>query len=230
MDSGKCPKCNGIGYIITKHEKYHDFVRECDCRKAQNAKDLLRRSGISQSFKSYSFKSFLSVSEGAKYAKSKAMDYVINFDKIRASRQNSTAFLGQVGSGKTHLCMAIVNSLLERNIPVLYMPYREAITEIKQNILDEVKYLNLINKYKNAEVLYIDDLFKGKITESDINIMFEIVNYRYINNLPLIISSEFKIDRLLDFDEAIGSRIVEMAKDYLVVMDGDNYRLKGVFE
>ena len=58
--------------------------------------------------------------------------------------------------------------------------------------------------------------------------MFEIVNYRYLNNLPLIISTEFTVDRLLDFDEAIGSRIFEMSKNYLVEIEGkeNNYRLR----
>ena len=29
-----------------------------------------------------------------------------------------------------------------------------------------------MNRYKNARVLFVDDLFKGKITDSDVNIMF----------------------------------------------------------
>jgi DNA replication protein DnaC len=79
-------------------------------------------------------------------------------------------------------------------------------------------------------VLLIDDLFKGNITKSDINIIFEIINHRYLNHLPLIISSEYTADKLLDFDEAIGSRIIEMCKDYLVQFEGreNNYRLRGV--
>lgn len=40
--------------------------------------------------------------------------------------------------------------------------------------MDEVYYHRVISKYKNARALLIDDLFKGKVTESDINIMFEL--------------------------------------------------------
>ena len=90
------------------------------------------------------------------------------------------------------------------------------ITELKQNMLDEVFYKKQISKYQMAKVLLIDDLLKGKTTDSDKNIMFEIINYRYINHLPIIISSEYNIDELLNFDEAIGSRIYEMCKDYLI--------------
>ena len=109
------------------------------------------------------------------------------------------------------------------------MPYRDVITKIKQNMLDAEYYCKIISNYQICEVILIDDLFKGKINESDINIMFEIINYRYLNFLPIIVSSEFSIDRLLAFDEGVGSRIYEMCKDYVVEIEKDmnnNYRLK----
>lgn len=75
----------------------------------------------------------------------------------------------------------------------------------------------------------IDDLFKGSVSKSDVNIMFEIVNFRYFNNLPVIVSCEKDIEKLLEIDEAIGSRLIEMSKDYLVVMKGSklNFRVYG---
>jgi DNA replication protein DnaC len=229
-DLNRCSKCNGTGFIITRHENLQDFIRECECKKTENMRDRIKSYGISEAFKNYTFKNFNSISGISKYCKAKAMGYVLNFNTIKDTRHNSIAFLGQVGSGKSHLSMAIANSFLDNEIQVFYMPYREAITELKQNILDEARYLKIIQRYKTAYVLYIDDLFKGKITESDINIMFEIINYRYINNKPIIVSSEYKADRLLDFDEAIGSRIIEMSKDYLISIDGkeNNYRLRGI--
>ena len=59
--------------------------------------------------------------------------------------------------------------------------------------------------------------------------MFEIINYRYLNFLPIIVSSEFTIEKMLEFDEGIGSRIYEMSKDYVVEIKNDirnNYRSK----
>ena len=96
-------------------------------------------------------------------------------------------------------------------------------------MLDSEYYKKSISKFQNCDILVVDDLFKGKVNDSDVNIMFEIINYRYINNLPMIINSEFLIDRLLYFDEAIGSRIYEMCRDYLVQIKHDiknNYRLR----
>lgn len=74
------------------------------------------------------------------------------------------------------------------------MTYRDVMTYIKQNIIDKEIYEKIVGKYKNVRVLLIDDLFKGSISKSDVNIMFEIVNFRYFNNLPIIISCEMGID------------------------------------
>ncbi|QJA08576.1 hypothetical protein HF520_06310 [Romboutsia sp. CE17] len=48
--------------------------------------------------------------------------------------------MGQVGSGKTHLSLAIANYLIDRGVGVLYMGYRDSVVRIKQNIIDQVYY------------------------------------------------------------------------------------------
>ena len=109
------------------------------------------------------------------------------------------------------------------------MGYRDVIMRLKQNVMNEEGYEKIMSRYKNCRVLLIDDLFKGSVTASDINIVFEIVNHRYFNNLPMIISTEKKIDELLKIDEAIGSRILEMCGDYNIELNGKklNYRIYG---
>jgi DNA replication protein DnaC len=134
------------------------------------------------------------------------MAYYKDFDSIKNMRRNSILFCGQVGSGKTHLTVALALNFLNRKIKVVYMPYRDVITKLKQNVLDGEYYRKIISKYQLCQVLLLDDLFKGKISETDVNIMFEILNYRYLNNLPIIVSTEFNVERLLSFDEAIGSK------------------------
>ena len=98
---------------------------------------------------------------------------------------------------------------------------------MKQKIMDSDEYDKLMNTYKNSKVLLVDDLFKGNITQSDLNIFFEIVNHRYFNNLPMIISTEMLMDELLKVDEAIGSRLLEMCGQYSVELKGSklNYRI-----
>lgn len=221
----KCNKCRDLTFIIEDNTAI-----PCECRALREAESMLKKSGISDEFRKKTFENydyhFDSQSLDAFY---KAKTYVKNFNEIKNTRKNSIIFMGQVGSGKTHLSMAIANNLMNSGISVIYMPFRDIITQIKQNIMDEEYYRKIVSRYKNAKILLIDDLFKGSISKSDINIMFEIINHRYFNNLPMIISSEKYFEELIDIDEALGSRIIEISKDYRVELKGRklNYRIYG---
>lgn len=224
----KCPKCKDSGWISLKDKNGHSFCKRCDCWEIRLAEELMELSGISQEFNSKGFKNFNTRNNAQLVnAKSKAINYFKTFSEIEKTRNNSIMLSGQVGAGKTHLGVAISRSLMSKNIAVIYMAYRNAITKIKQVLIDSADYYNEINKYSQARVLYIDDFLKGKVTEADVNIMYEIINYRYMNNLPLIISTEKSLSELLAFDEAIGSRIIEMCRGNIVQLKGTelNYRL-----
>lgn len=202
----------------------------CECEEKKRYQRMLEKSGISNGFRKIGFKEFETKTEWQKTAKNMAIEYVKSFEIIEKQRNNSIAFLGNCGAGKTHLSIAIANNLMAKNIGVLYMSYREVVTRIKQIITDDIEYNRQISNYKNARVLLIDDFAKGRTTESDINIMFEIINYRYLNSKPIIFSSELMQDRLLDFDEAVGSRIIEMCRGRIGEAIGieNNYRLKNI--
>lgn len=225
-----CELCKDTGWIHFEKDG-KDYAKRCDCQKVIESENRLKRSGISEEFMKKTFDNYNDMSKIPLHiAKSKAMQYTEHFPEIKNERHNSIIFMGQVGSGKTHLSMAICNKLLnEYKTPVLYMPYRETILRIKQSVSDEINYNNAIERYKKTPVLMIDDLLKGKNTEADTNILFEIINYRYLNNLPMIVSTEKTLNQLLDFDEGVMSRLIEMANGYTVEIKGQeyNYRLNG---
>ncbi len=223
----QCAKCRDTGWLEYQDNGYTKLKR-CGCWEIQESRRLLEQSGISAEFQSKGFKNFETRNIPQLInAKNKAIEYFQNFEKCETTKYNSILLCGQVGAGKTHLGIAICSNLMSRRVPVIYMAYRNTVTKIKQKITDEREYKKELEKYMQARVLYIDDLLKGKITESDVNILYEIVNYRYMNKLPLIISTEKSVSALLDFDEAIASRMLEMCRGNIVKLQGEelNYRL-----
>ena len=234
----ECELCQDTEFIIeqkpyytytdkdgNKRTAYSSVSTPCACREAKRYKRILDSSGISEAFQQKTVNQFKPKNKQQDEARKAAADYITNFEQIRSTRNNSIAFLGQVGAGKTHLTIAIANALLKMGIGVLYMQYREAVTQLKQCITDEESYQRELGKYKNAPVLLVDDLFKGltrqgKANESELSIMFEIINFRYLKQMPVLVSSEFGIDRLIDFDEATGSRIADMCKGRTIEFAG----------
>lgn len=224
----KCHRCRDAGYILSTADDGTAFYSQCSCRETERYRQMLVSSGISGALRNLRFENYNAYDPQTKHAKAMAECYCSDFAKIENSRHNSICFLGQVGAGKTHLSAAILNVLFDSNIGVLYMPYRSAIMELKQNVMDERAYSSLMEKYKQARVLLIDDFAKGTCTPSDVNHMFDIINDRYLNNRPLIISSQLDIAGILDFDEAAGSRILHMCQGRIAMFSGKerNYRLR----
>jgi DNA replication protein DnaC len=218
------------GFIV-RLEDGSEVWRWCErCHQKKLIQRLMKSSRITEEFKKLSFTNF--VLEGrpeiVHHAFYCAEAYLENFVAIRNDRKNSIALLGRPGSGKTHLLIAIANKLLSEGIGVLYFPWVEGMNDLKENF----DHLNVkLHHMKTVSVLFIDDLFKGraKPTEWQKEQLFEIINYRYLNHLPIMVSSEKDVDQILDIDEGIGSRIYEMCKDFTVILKGDkrlNYRLQ----
>lgn len=225
QENYKCNKCRDRTFILVDNEGI-----PCECRALREAESILRNSGISEEFSKKTFENFnYSINTLTVNLYTTAKGYAKNFKNFEKDKGNSVLFMGRSGCGKTHLSLSIANYFMQNGIGVVYMNYREDMTSIKQNILDSNMYNRYLNRYKNARVLLIDDLFKGSITASDINIIFEIINYRYFNNKPIIISTEKYKNDLLNIDEAIGSRILEMCEKFNIEVRGNglNYRIYG---
>jgi DNA replication protein DnaC len=206
-----------------------EYFSECQCQIKAKTERLFKSSQITFEFRKKTFNNWDNawLADEVRAAHKCSLDYASRFDSIRNTRNNSISLLGKSGAGKTHLLSAISNTLLNKNIQVFYFPFVEGFNELKSDF-DALN--NRIEKMKKVEVLFIDDLFKGRKenTQFQIEQMFGVVNYRYMNNLPILISSEKTVDELLKIDEALGSRIYEMSKNHTIELlgEGVNFRMR----
>lgn len=221
-----CPKCRNKGQIAVIIDG-EEYMQECSCIQGRRSLQLIERSGLKGSLEKYTFAAFDVREPWQRIIRDKAAAYVEDY-------KGKWLYIGgQVGAGKTHLCTAVVGELLRRGVPARYMLWRDEIVRIKATVTDETAYRDAVEPLKHVEALYIDDFFKtesGKQpTSADINVAFELLNHRYINNKPTIISSERSVDDLLAIDEATGSRIYQMTRDHCINIArgaGRNYRLR----
>lgn len=216
-----CPGCQDKGYIVWRNGNGEVMSRECACEIKRRNLERIKRSGLDGLLDRYTFESYQTPEEWQKAVKSSAEQYMDGY-------KGHWFFIGgDSGAGKTHICTAICGKLMDAGVPVRYMQWRADVLPIKAVANDEERYRTAIDPIKRIKALYIDDLFKGKVTDGDINIAFEILNHRYIDQGKItIISSELTLDRIIDIDSAIGGRIAERAKGFSLNLHGKkNWRL-----
>ncbi|WP_084133350.1 DnaA ATPase domain-containing protein [Clostridium grantii] len=234
-DKYKCEECMDTTWIINEN----NVCTRCECYEKRIIENAWSRFGVKpeEVAKVNDYKPFDDVTYEVK---NKAIKYIQNFDGIKKGKENSFGLFGQPGAGKSHLVIAIGAALLNRQekfIKVVYMPYEEVIRDLKANAMDDENYIKIQSKYCRAELLIMDDLFKSKVknnkliaelNSSDIKHIYPIINYRYLNKLPVLVSSECTPQMLIELDEAIARRILEMCGDNITVFKGIkyNYSLK----
>jgi chromosomal replication initiator protein len=110
-----------------------------------------------------------------------------------SSMYNPLFIYGGVGLGKTHLMQAIGNEILKRDNSkkVLYVT-SEAFTNELVNAIKDANYKNELfrNKYRNIDILLIDDIqfFAGKNTAQEE--FFHTFNTLHQNGKQIILSSD----------------------------------------
>lgn len=234
-DGYDCPLCLNRGNTLEMVERNGVFYRvahECRCMSIRRSIWRMRSSGLETSIRENTFKRFDARQPWQQEMLDRAKGYLAEGWK----EGRWLYFGGQPGSGKTHLCTAVAGKLLYER-PLLYVVWPQISKKLKALVNDAEDYQREIGRLERVDVLYIDDLFKPvtgddgqklRPTAADIKLAFEIINYRYINRLPTIISCEWQIGELADIDEATGSRIAERSQGYCLSIKRDkakNHRL-----
>ena len=218
-----CSLCEDKYLVEYFREDGSSVWRRCKCwKKALN--DLrLKRTPLYSKKDEYTFEKY--------QAKEDWQVNILKTAKRYSKKPEGWFFIGgQVGAGKTHICTAVVRNMAYlHDLSFEYMLFAEKMIELKQNKFDnQLKYKDELDKLLNTDILFIDDLFKFDPTKADLDILFEIINHRYLINKFVVISSEKNIQEILKIDEAIGSRILEKTEEAISISKdiSKNYRIQ----
>lgn len=220
-DSIECPVCKNKGWKLVVIHPEHGFPESALCKcpncwEARQAARNVKTSGIGADY-GLSFDHYVINYQWQKNARDKAKEYAIHIGNPQSAKWFTA--VGQVGSGKTMLASCIANELLHVGWKVKMKSWPEV---ARYTSADYYKEKETLKEYQEAPVLYLDDLFKGSPTTREISMAYEIINHRYKNNMPTIITSEKTPDEMIAIDEAIWSRIHQMsAPNGLVVIGKD---------
>jgi DNA replication protein DnaC len=204
-----CQYCQGAGYlrwdVPLGHEKFGK-VEACVCRasdKAETARNRLYTLSSLEHLRHLTFENFQTkgnpksahvISQIEQDSLSQAKELCVDF-----SQKLSGWILleGTYGCGKTHLAAAIANDAVSRGVPTLFITVPDLLDSLRMSYNSpETTFETRFDDIRNANLLVMDDFGTQNATGWGQEKLFQIINYRYINRLPTVITTNLILDEI----------------------------------
>lgn len=226
LSSSGCPKC-AEEQRSAEEERRAEEKRQVDLLMAKrNLESRQAKSGIPFRYREKTIESFCADSELKQKALAVCKDYSENFREHYDSGR-CLIMMGRPGTGKTHLATAIVgNVIANTKATAVYGTVSSIIQDIKGSFDKEAEYTEkqAYERYKNPNLLVIDEVGATKGTEFELSCLFNIINSRYEDGLPTIVVSNLMASEL---PAALGERAVDRLREgggIAVVFNWDSER------
>lgn len=224
-----CPICGGIGYLRVDLPVDHpDFgkLQPCSCRSGQISQEIHRRlfalSNLDK-LQHLTFDNFLPRGRvGLRPAQADSLERAYNQARFfSGSLQGWLLLQGGFGCGKTHLAAAIANFAVSMGVPTIFLTVPDLLDTLRFSYDDpEASFQTRFEEIRTAPLLVMDDFGTQNATTWAQEKLFQIINYRYINHLPLVVTTNLLLEqiegrirsRLTDPD--LVTRVTIIAPDY----------------
>lgn len=224
-----CQQCDGAGWFLRPVALGHpDFGKllACGCTERASASrrsaELVRLSNLT-TFAGQTFATFDALVPGVQEAYLRAQDF--------ARRPVGWLTLaGPYGCGKTHLAAAIGHVALAHGAPVLFAAVPDLLDHLRAAFRPEsaVDYDARFELVRSVALLVLDDLGSESGTPWAREKLYQIINHRYVERLPTVITTNVRLDAL---DGRIASRLHDQGIGAAIVhLQAADYRRRGAAE
>lgn len=200
-----CPYCGGIGYVRQDLPIGHpDFgrVQICTCRQGQITESMrhhLYSLSSLHKLDNLTFETFEPrgrIGLGPQQADS--LERAFNHARQYAeSRDGWLLIQGGFGCGKTHLAAAIANFSVGIGMPTLFITVPDLLDSLRYAYDDpDSTFEQRFEEVRKSPLLILDDFGTQNATEWAREKLFQIFNYRYINKLPTVVTTNLALDEI----------------------------------
>jgi DNA replication protein DnaC len=210
-----CPHCHGAGYLRADVPIGHpDFgkLEVCVCRRT-NITNAVREHLFALShldeLKDLTFETFKTRGrKGLGELQANSLEMACNQARHYAQNLNGWLLLqGGYGCGKTHLAAAVANYAVGMGVPTLFLTVPDLLDTLRFAYNDEdTTFEERFDEIRNAKLLVLDDFGTQNATSWAQEKLFQIINYRYINKLSTVVTTNLALDEV---EARIRSRLAD---------------------
>lgn len=200
-----CKKCEDTGF-------YNGRFCECHIKLLQQISfdELSKSSRLKlSSFDTFSLDYYNNPEdkERMKQIFATCKQYASEFDL----RSPNLYFYGRTGLGKTHISLAIANEVINKGFTVVYDSAQNLLSKLEREKFGRSKEPDGATEdmLLNCDLLILDDLGAEFSTSFTVAMIYNIINTRLCNGLPMIINSNYNFTQLKEeYTSRIASRII----------------------
>ena len=192
-----CAQCGGTGWRSVERDGVR-AVERCDCVLNERVNNLVASANIPPLFRNASFENFNTTPENPvahrhlQHAVTQAASFAREYPY--GTKRQGLLFIGDPGTGKTHLAVAVIKRLIQRGFACVFFDYQNLLERIRSGY-DPAAGTSQREAYRTAldcEVLLLDDLGAHRVTDWVEDTVTSLITYRYNNNKPIIATTNLR--------------------------------------
>lgn len=196
-DQETCAVCGGTGWRSVRKDGVA-AVERCDCVLEERVTNMLVNANIPPLYRNASFENFNTQPENpiAHRQLQTAVTIAASFAREYpyGTKRQGLLFIGDPGTGKTHLAVAVIKRLISRGFGAVFFDYQNLLERMRASY-DPAAGSASRDTYRIAlecEVLLLDDLGAHRVSDWVEDTVTSLITYRYNNNKPIIATTNLR--------------------------------------